>query len=86
MQMLVKKSAVERVKEITDFLCGKELGEISAKAFFQTTNPEVDNNLEGINSLYWLGWDFLMNTNIGALKKEVEEVFNKQFKETGGVV
>jgi len=85
-QMLVKKSAVERVKEITDFLCGKELGEISAKAFFQTTNPEVDNNLEGINSLYWLGWDFLMNTNIGALKKEVEEVFNKQFKETGGVV
>jgi len=27
-----------------------------------------------------------MNTNIGALKKEVEEVFNKQFKETGGVV
>jgi hypothetical protein len=27
-----------------------------------------------------------MNTDIGALKKEVEEVFNKQFKETGGIV
>jgi ABC-type Fe3+ transport system substrate-binding protein len=85
-QMLVKKSAVERVKEITDFLCGKEFGEISARAHFPTTNPEVDNKLEGINSLYWLGWDFLMNTDIGILKKEVEEVFNTQFKETGGVV
>lgn len=89
-QMLVKKSAVERVKEITDFLCGKEFGEISARAFFPTTNPEVNNNLEGnfegSNSLYWLGWDFLMNTDIGALKKEIEEVFNKQFYETGGVV
>lgn len=85
-QMLVKKSAVERVKEITDFLCGKEFGEISARAYFPTTNPEVDNKLEGINSLYWLGWDFLINTDIGVLKKEIEEVFNTQFKETGGVV
>jgi len=85
-QMLVKKSAVERVREITDFLCGKEFGEISVRAFFPTTNPEIDNNLKGIDALYWLGWDFLMNTDIGALKKEVEEVFNKQFKETGGVV
>lgn len=85
-QMLVKKTAVNRVEEITDFLCGKEFGEISARAFFPTTNPEVDNNLEDVGSLYWLGWDFLMNTDIGALKKEIEEVFNKQFKETGGIV
>jgi ABC-type Fe3+ transport system substrate-binding protein len=83
-QMLVKKSAVERVKEITDFLCGKEFGKISARAFFPTTHPEVENNLTGI-ALYWLGWDFLMNTDIGALKKELEEVFNKEFYETGGV-
>jgi len=84
-QMLVKKSGAERVKEITDFLCGKEFGEISARAFFPTTNPEVDNKLGGIK-LYWLGWDFLMNTDIGSLKEEIEEVFNQRFKETGGVL
>jgi ABC-type Fe3+ transport system substrate-binding protein len=84
-QMLVKKSAVERVKEITDFLCGKEFAEISTRAFFPTTNPEVDNNLEDI-ALYWMGWDFLMNNDIGTLKNEIAEVFNKQFKDTGGVV
>ncbi len=84
-QMLVKKSAVERVKEITDFLCGKEFAEISTRAFFPTTNPEVANNLEDI-ALYWMGWDFLMNNDIGTLINEVAEVFNKQFKETGGVV
>ncbi|AKB55998.1 MULTISPECIES: ABC transporter substrate-binding protein [Methanosarcina] len=84
-QMLVKKSGAERVKEITDFFCGKEFAKISARAFFPTTNPEVENNLEGIK-LYWLGWDFLMNNDIGALKKELEGVFNKQFYETGGIV
>jgi ABC-type Fe3+ transport system substrate-binding protein len=84
-QMLIKKSAVERVKEITDFLCGKEFAEISTRAFFPTTNPEVANNLEDI-ALYWMGWDFLMNNDIGTLKNEIAEVFNKQFKDTGGVV
>lgn len=84
-QMLVKKSGAERVKEITDFFCGKEFAKISARAFFPTTNPEVENNLEG-TKLYWLGWDFLMNNDIGALKKELEGVFNKQFYETGGIV
>lgn len=84
-QMLVKKSGAERVKEITDFFCGKEFAKISARAFFPTTNPEVENNLEGIK-LYWLGWDFLMNNDIGALKKELEGFFNKQFYETGGIV
>lgn len=85
-QMLVKKEATERVKEITDFLCGKKFGEISAQAFFPTTHPKVKNKLEDVDSLYWLGWDFLLNTDIGALKKEIAEVFNKQFMITGGVV
>ncbi|AKB27681.1 Spermidine/putrescine-binding protein [Methanosarcina siciliae T4/M] len=84
-QMLVKKSAAERVKELTDFFCGKKFAEISTRAFFPTTNPEVNNKLEGIK-LYWLGWDFLINTDIGKLKEELEEVFNKSFYETGGVV
>jgi ABC-type Fe3+ transport system substrate-binding protein len=85
-QMLVKKEATERVKEITDFLCGKKFGEISARAFFPTTNPEVRNKMDDVGSLYWLGWDFLLNNDIGALKKEIAEVFNKQFMTTGGVV
>nr|WP_319506975.1 ABC transporter substrate-binding protein [uncultured Methanolobus sp.] len=85
-QMLVKKTATERVKEITDFLCGKKFGEISAKAFFPTTNPEVKNKLEDVDSIYWVGWDFLLNNDIGTLKKEIAEVFNKKFMLSGGVV
>ncbi|MBP1908418.1 ABC transporter substrate-binding protein [Methanolobus bombayensis] len=85
-QMLVKKDATERVKEITDFLCGVEFGKISANAYFPTTNPEVNNKLEDVDSLYWLGWDFLLNNDIGALKKDIAEIFNKQFMTTGGVV
>jgi ABC-type Fe3+ transport system substrate-binding protein len=85
-QMLVKKEATERVKEITDFLCGKKFGEISAKAFFPTTNPEIENKMDDVGSLYWLGWDFLLSNDIGALKKEIAEVFNKQFMTSGGIV
>ncbi|WP_321431157.1 ABC transporter substrate-binding protein [uncultured Methanolobus sp.] len=85
-QMLVKKEATERVKEITDFLCGKEFGEISAKAFFPTTNPEIENKMDDVGPLYWLGWDFLLNNDIGALKKDIAEAFNKQFMTSGGIV
>jgi ABC-type Fe3+ transport system substrate-binding protein len=84
-QMLVKRSAAERVKEITDFLCGREFGEISAKALFPSANPGVDNQLGHVKPLYWMGWDFLMNTDVGAMKQELGEDFNKQFLVTGGV-
>jgi ABC-type Fe3+ transport system substrate-binding protein len=84
-QMLVKRSTAERVKEITDFLCGKKFGEISAGALFPSANPEVDNKLGHVKPLYWMGWDFLMNADVGAMKKELGEVFNKQFLVTGGV-
>lgn len=85
-QMLVKKSAQDEVKDITDFLCGKEFGELSAKAFFPTVHPEVSNNFPDITKLFWLGWDFLINNDMGVLKKEVEEVFLEHFAQSGGVV
>lgn len=85
-QMLVKKTESEKVREITDFLCGKKFGQISSRAFFPTAHPEVDNNLENVSPLYWMGWAFLTENDVGKLKKEISESFNKQFMLTGGVV
>ncbi|MDK2956250.1 MAG: hypothetical protein PWQ57_1746 [Desulfovibrionales bacterium] len=85
-QMLVKKSAQDRLGEITDFLCSVEFGQLCADAYFPSVHPEVRNATSHIERLYWLGWDFLKRNDIGKLKKDMEEVFMKAFRETGGFV
>jgi ABC-type Fe3+ transport system substrate-binding protein len=85
-QMFVKKDALESVKDISEFILGKEFGQMCADAYFPSTNPEVTNLTDGIENLYWLGWDFLKSSDIEKVKKDIEEVFIKEFRETGGYV
>jgi ABC-type Fe3+ transport system substrate-binding protein len=85
-QMLVKKEARERLTEITDFLCGTEFGQLCADAYFPSVHPQVRNATSHVERYYWLGWDFLKQNDIGGLKKEMETVFMKVFRETGGFV
>lgn len=85
-QMLVKKSAQDKVKEITDFLCGAEFGQLCADAYFPSVNPKVKNDIRPIEKFYWLGWEFLKKNDIGKLKKDMEDVFLEQFRSTGGYI
>ncbi len=85
-QMLVKKSSRDSVKEITDYLCSTEFGQLCADAYFPSVNPEVRNVTSHVKKYHWLGWEFLKNNDIGKLKKEMEDVFMKRFRETGGYV
>jgi ABC-type Fe3+ transport system substrate-binding protein len=85
-QMLVKKSHLESVKGLTDFLCGRELGQVVADAFFPSTNREVCNSMDGINGFYWLGWDFINSNDIGEVKDSVENVFREEFLKSGGIL
>jgi ABC-type Fe3+ transport system substrate-binding protein len=85
-QMFVKKSAQSRVSEITDYLCSVEFGQLCADAYFPSVHPEVRNVTSKIGKFYWIGWDFLKHNDIGALKKDIESVFMKAFRESGGFV
>nr|WP_281171558.1 ABC transporter substrate-binding protein [Desulfovibrio inopinatus] len=85
-QMLVKKSAQERVRDITDFLCSVEFGQLCADAYFPSVHPDVRNTTSHIEKLYWIGWEFLKQNDIGELKKRIEEIFMKEFHKTGGFV
>ncbi|WP_320169483.1 ABC transporter substrate-binding protein [Maridesulfovibrio sp.] len=85
-QMLVKKTAQEKVSEVTDFLCSTEFGQLCADAYFPSVNPEVKNVTSHIKDLYWLGWEFLKKNDVGRLKKDIEKIFMKVFRETGGFV
>jgi len=84
-QMLVKKSAAESMQGVTDFLCGKTFGQTCADAHFPSTHPEVDNHLESLSPLLWLGWDFLRSRDIGQLKNEMKESFREAFLRSGGL-
>ena len=85
-QMFVKKDSRDKVREITDFLCGAEFGKLCADAFFPAVNPEVENVTSGLERFYWLGWDFLKKNDVGKLKKDMEKVFMEQFRASGGYV
>ncbi len=85
-QMLVKKSAQEKLQEITDFLYSTQFGQLCAEAYFPSVNPDVNNTTSHVEALYWVGWDFLKQNDIGKLKNEMEDVFMKEFRKTGGFV
>jgi ABC-type Fe3+ transport system substrate-binding protein len=81
-QMLVKRSASPEVMAVASFLAGPQLGQICADAYFPSTHPEVRNATSHI-PMYWLGWDFLNSTDIGALKKEIATAFKTALAASG---
>jgi len=85
-QMLVKKDSQEKVREITDFLCGEKFGQLCADAYFPSVNEQVNNSASCTERLYWIGWDFLKRNDIGKIKKAMEINFFKYFNATGGCV
>lgn len=79
-QMLVKKKCAEAVKPLTEYLLGETMGRTCADAFFPSTNPRVNNKMKGIKKMYWPGWDFIYNENIGEIKEEISNIFMEKFE------
>lgn len=77
--MLTRKDRKDVIKPAADFLGGKEVGEIlSHKGLFPALSAEVDNRLPQNAKFYWLGWDYIYNTDMGALIERVNRLFNSQ--------
>ncbi|MBC7196050.1 MAG: ABC transporter substrate-binding protein, partial [Deferribacterales bacterium] len=80
--MLVKRSKLEILKPVADFLFSKEVGEIlSHKGLFPSLNPEVKNILPENAKFKWVGWDYIYSNDIGELIKITNEVFEKSADE-----
>ena len=74
--MLTKRSSLDRVRPIAEFLAGREVGEIlSHKGLFPSLHPEVDNRLNFDHPWQWLGWDYIYQHDIGALIRETNQWF-----------
>jgi len=78
-QMLVKHSARPEVMEVAEYLAGPDLGQICADSYFPSTHSAVTNPTSSIR-LRWLGWEFLNNTDVGALKTAVGATFRASFQ------
>ncbi len=82
--MMVKQSKMEAVKDITSFISGPMLGQVCADAYFPSVHPEVRNHLKENQRMKWIGWEFLKNHDIGAIKDKIEAVFRTEYLKTKG--
>lgn len=76
--MIAKKDKKEKTRPVIDFFMSSEIGEVfSANGKFPSTNKNVDNKLSEDKKFKWVGWDFIYNTDIGSLLRELEHNFNE---------
>jgi len=76
--MIAKKDKKEKTQPIIDFFMSEAVGKVfSANGKFPSTNKLVDNGLSPDQKFKWVGWDFIENTDIGALLRDLEAKFNE---------
>lgn len=78
--MLVKREKADHVKHLTDFLTGEAVANLFAASFFPTPYSGVENRVPAELKYRWVGWDFIMNNDIGAIKDEISRVFMAHYK------
>ncbi len=80
--MLTKRDKRENLKEIADFLSGREVGEIlSHRGLFPSLNNNVKNNLPSQAPFKWLGWEYIYNNDIDTLIGIVNDIFESSASE-----
>jgi len=71
-QLLVKKGAFEKYKDVIRFLTGEEVGKMFEEHGLVATNSKVKNQFSG-KKLNWIGWDFIRNSELHAIKERIRE-------------
>jgi putative spermidine/putrescine transport system substrate-binding protein len=76
--LLTKRSSLDKVRPIADFLASPAVGEIlSHKGLFPSLHPAVDNRLNFDHPWKWVGWDYIYQNDIGALIRHTNQVFEQ---------
>jgi len=72
-QMLIKKGAFEKYKDVIRFLTGEEAGKMFEEHGLVATNAKVKNQFPG-SKLNWIGWNFLKNGELFTIKEKIREL------------
>ncbi|WP_406542455.1 ABC transporter substrate-binding protein [Clostridium ljungdahlii] len=78
--MLVKKSKINELKEIINFITGSEYGQKCASYYFPSANAAIDNNLPQNASFKWLGWEYIKRNDIYEVKEHVRDKIMQYYK------
>jgi ABC-type Fe3+ transport system substrate-binding protein len=73
--LLVKHDKIKKHRALLDFLMSEKTGTMLKGRFFPSVNPKVKNDFP--EPVKWLGWDFLLGHDIGKLKEDIRNTFNK---------
>ncbi len=71
--MLAKQGTPEKHPQLFDYLFAKTTSDMLAERHFTPIHPEVACDLP--QEVKWLGWDFLTNNDIGAVKDDIRSTF-----------
>lgn len=77
-QMLIKKGLYEKWKAEIDFITGLKMSSAMIDTGFPATHPSIENKTP--HSLNWLGWEFIYNNDMQAVKNKAQKVFFETFK------
>ena len=73
-QVLIKKTAKEKHKDIVDFIFSSQLAEAMEQQGFPAFTQDNLKRYPG-RTLKWLGWDFIYKNDIGILKDRTQKIF-----------
>lgn len=76
-QMLVKKSALEKHKKLIDLFTSAEMGRVFALSGLIPVNVNTGVEFQ-YGKLNWLGWNFLQTQNISELKRNINNNLNTE--------
>jgi len=75
--LMVKSDASEETKGLAEWFTSKGVGELfSHQGLFPSLMQGVENNLPKHAPVYWPGWDFIYNNDIGALITRLDNLFS----------
>ena len=84
-QLLVKRSAREKLRFVTDFLMGEKVHQLCTDNHFPSPLPQIENRCVDVEKLFWIGWDFIYENDLGALKRTIGARFSTEFLRTGSL-
>jgi ABC-type Fe3+ transport system substrate-binding protein len=83
-QLLVKKTKVESLTSISEFLMSQELHQHCADNYFPSPHLLVNDIIPRDKNIFWIGWDFIYNNDLEEIKKSIGEIFTTRYLKTGG--
>jgi ABC-type Fe3+ transport system substrate-binding protein len=79
--MLVKKSSTKFVKPIIDYIFSTFYGNQSVEQFFPVINGEIKNTIYNGKKIKWIGWDYIKQNDIHAIRDDATKYFISIWKD-----